>query len=77
MCCSTSPSTGRLELRRPVTGDNRGFRHGRLLVMGGTIDRQFLLGVEATLGGSGVLRLHGGAEPLNRPGSTSSVLMPG
>jgi len=66
-CPTLTFQGGALELRTGlVTGSNRGFRHGRLRVMGGTIDRQFLLGTDATLGGSGVLRLHGGAEPLNR-----------
>ena len=49
-----------------MTGSNKGFRNGVIRIIGGSVDRQFLLATEVTLGGDGVLRLHGGAEPLNR-----------
>ena len=66
-CATLTCNGGELEVRLGrVTGDNRGFRNGALRIIGGSVDRQFLLGAEVTLGGTGVLRLHGGAEPLNR-----------
>ncbi len=66
-CASLTFAGGRLVLRAGrVTGDNRGFRDGVLEVSGGSIDRQFLAGSRVSLGGDGVLRLHGPVDPLNR-----------
>ena len=66
-CTTLTCNGGELEVRLGrVTGASRGFRNGTLRIIGGSVDRQFLLGAEVALGGTGVLRLHGGAEPLNR-----------
>ena len=66
-CATLTCNGGELEVRLGrVTGANRGFRNGTLRIIGGSVDRQFLLGAEVALGGTGVLRLHGGAEPVNR-----------
>ena len=66
-CTTITCDGGELEVRLGrMTGSNKGFRNGALRITGGSVDRQFLLGTEVTLGGSGMLRLHGGAEPLNR-----------
>ena len=57
-----------------ITGNGRGFRNGTMFISGGEVDRLFVLNSEVTVSGSGVLRLHGGAVPVNR--STIMIVGP-
>ena len=66
-------SGGRIELDAGIlSGVKAGVSGGTIIVRGGQLDRQFLSGTQVTLSGSGVLRLRGGAEPINR--STVAIL---
>ena len=66
-------SGGSLELDAgTLSGARAGLSGGTVIVRGGELHRQFLSGTHLTLSGSGVLRLRGGAEPINR--STVAIL---
>jgi arylsulfatase A len=64
---------GALELDAgTLSGVQSGLSGGSVTVRGGALHRQFLSGSHVTLSGLGVLRLRGGAEPINR--STVAIL---
>ena len=66
-------SGGTLELAAGIlSGVKAGVSGGTIIVRGGELHRQFLSGTQVILSGSGVLRLRGGAEPINR--STVAIL---
>ena len=49
-----------------ITGNGRGFSNGHLRIDGGSVSRQFVRNAQIVLAGDGVLRLYGGANPINR-----------
>ncbi len=60
-------SGGRLEIESgTIMGDRFGLSGGTVVMRGGVLNRQFLSGTHLDLSGDGVLRLRGGAEPINR-----------
>lgn len=68
-------SGGTIELDAGIlSGVKAGVTGGTIIVRGGELHRQFLSATKVTLSGSGVLRLRGGAEPINR--STVAILGP-
>ena len=67
VCPTLTFDGGGLDLRfGGLLGSGQGIRNARILLTNGILDRQFLLASEVTIDGQGILRLHGGGDPLNR-----------